>query len=163
METLDKVIKTAKEAYRESIIIDNEKIQDLLLSIITMTDQLRNVAVVNKRHVASRDTIPEGKYKDMACIAYVLSEFGHQVFDSNKTQAQVIEEISNILGTKSGTIRNMRDFLDTYTNSPREGWKKPLADRLQDVFDECKSTVPPEMTIERAKSILLKYERGAEI
>ncbi len=163
METLDKIIETAKEAYKESIIIDNEKMQDLLLSIITMTDQLRNVTVVNKRNVASRDTISDSKYKDMACIAYILSEFGHEVFDPNKTQAQVIEDIANVLDTKSGTIRNIRDFLDTYTSSPREGWKKPLPDRLQDVFDECKNITPPEMTVEKAKSILLKYERGVGI
>ena len=66
--------------------------------------------------------------------------------------------MANTLNIKSSTLRNIRDSLDSYTNSTREGWKKPLSNKLQNVFDECVKIYPPKDVVKKAKNILLKYE-----
>lgn len=160
METFDEIILLAKGAYKKSILDNCEKLQDDLLSIITIASQLKHELSVKRTPLVRRENIEDSKYKDVAVVAYVLSEFGHQVFNADLTQAQVIEKLANILNVKATTLRNIRDALDSYTNSNREGWKKPLPKRLQVVFDECVKTYPPEDTIKEAKSILRKYEKG---
>ncbi len=159
METLDEIILIAKSAYRKSFLHNCEELQDDLLSIITMVDQLKHVPAARKNRSSTRKNIEDSKYKDIAVIAYVLSEFGHQEFSTDLTQAQVIENLANTLNTKSPTLRNIRDSLDSYTSSTREGWKKPLSDKLKSVFDECVKTNPPEAIVEKAKNILHEYER----
>lgn len=160
METLDEIVQVAKSAYKKSFLHDCTELQEDLLSIIIMADRLRHTPVSKKNHSFGRENIDDAKYRDMAVVAYVLSEFGHQVFSTNLTQAQVLENLANTLNTKAATLRNTRDFLDSYTNSLREGWKKPLSDKLQSVYDECVKIYPPENIVIKAKDILLKYERG---
>ncbi len=160
MEAFDEVILIAKSAYKKSFLHDCEELQDDLLSIITMVNQLKHEATTRKNRTAVRENIDNTKYRDIATVAYVLSEFGHQVFSADLTQAQVIEKLANILNTKASTLRNIRDSLDSYTSSTREGWKKPLSKRLQDVFNECVKTDPPKDVVEKAKNILLKYKKG---
>lgn len=160
MEILDKIVQVAKSAYKKSILHDYGELQDDLLSILTMADRLRHTSIGKRNHSFTRENIDDTKYRDMAVIAYVLSEFGHQVFSTNLTQSQVLENLANTLNTKTTTLRNMRDFLDSYTNSPRQGWKKPLSDKLQSVYDECIEIYPPENVITKAKDILLKYKKG---
>ena len=158
METLDEIILLARSAYKKSFLHNCEELQDDLLSIITMTDRLKHTSVSRKNSFI-RENIDDAKYKDIAVIAYVLSEFGHQAFSTKLTQAQVIENLSDILNTKAATLRNTRDFLDSYTSSQRTGWKKPLSARLQSVFDECVKVYPPENIVSRAKDILAKYKK----
>ncbi len=160
METFDEIILIAKSAYKKSFIHNCEELQDDLLSIITMVNQLKHEPVTKKNRSSTRENIGDAKYRDIAVVAYVLSEFGHQEFSTELTQAQVIENLANILTTKASTLRNIRDSLDTYTSSTREGWKKPLSDKLQNVFNECVKTYPPKDIVEKAKNILFKYERG---
>jgi hypothetical protein len=157
MNELDEIKSIAKNAYRTSIVNNYKEIEDDLWSIILFLDRLENNIAKNTKPTLSRVNINDTKYKDMAYIAYVLSECGHKVFDAQKTQLDVIENLANILDTKPLTLRNIRDSLDTYTNSTREGWKKPLNDRLQFVFDECKMLSCEEVT-NNAKSILVKYQ-----
>ena len=159
METFDEVIRISKSAYKKSFLHDCEELQDDLLSIITMVDQLKHESTTRKSRSSTRENIGDAKYRDIAITAYVLSEFGHQEFSSELTQAQVIENLASTLNTKASTLRNIRDSLDSYTNSRREGWKKPLSDKLQNVFEECVKTYPTESIVEKAKNILLKYER----
>jgi len=155
---LNEVLITAKNVYKKSILNDYAEVQDELLSIITMIEILKNnLTVPKKRTVSSRETISDEKYKRLACISYVLSEFGHKVFYPEKTQSQAIEYLANILNTKPATLRNVRDFLDSYTNSPREGWKKELSPKLKEIFEECSNIVPNEAVIERAKNIIVNY------
>jgi hypothetical protein len=158
METFEEIILVAKSAYKKSFLHDCEELQDDLLSIITMVNQLKHESTTKKKRSSTRKTIGDSKYKDIAIIAYVLSEFGHQEFSSELTQAQVIENLANTLKIKSSTLRNIRDSLDSYTNSTREGWKIPLSDKLQNVFDECVKIYPPKDVVKKAKNILLKYE-----
>ena len=89
----------------------------------------------------------------------MLCEYGHRKFYENLTQTQVLEKLSETLKTKPATLRNIRDFLDSHTSSSRQGWKKPLSDRLQRVYDEC-VLLSRDNVIERAKNILEKYRRG---
>lgn len=157
--SLDELLSIAKHAYKQSIVHDYHRIQDELLSMITTIEILKNnQKTIKHRRVSSRTNIDDFKYNDMGCIAYVLSEFGHQVLYPDKTQSQAIEYIANILDTKPSTLRNIRDFLDSYTNSPREGWKKELSPKLQRIFDECSIVYPQEVVIEKAKQIIKKYE-----
>lgn len=158
METLDEILDITKKAYKKSIVNDYIEIEDDLLSIITLIDRFKHDALNKKKTIVPRNNIDDIKYRDMAYIAYVLSECGHRAFNDNNTQLEVIESLAVILKTKPLTLRNIRDYLDTYTNSTREGWKKPLTDRLQLVFDECKKLSCAEV-IKNAKDILYKYER----
>ena len=159
MEKLDEIIDITKKVYKKSIVNDYVEIEDDLLSIITLIDRFKhNLSNPKKPTIISRSGIDDIKYKDMACIAYVLSECGHKVFNDKATQLEVIENLATILRTKPLTLRNIRDYLDTYTNSTREGWKKPLPDRLQFVFDACRKLSCEEATA-KAKDILYKYEK----
>ena len=159
MKQLDKVLLTAKRCYKNSIVNDCDDLQDDLLSIIVMLENYLNNTPAPKHRSATRESISDEKYRDMAYVAYVLSEFEHTAFDSDKTQGQVIDHLASILSTKTSTLRNMRDSLDSHTNSRREGWKMALNDRLQDVFNDCIAINPPENVIIMAKNILHKYEK----
>lgn len=157
METLDEILDITKKAYKKSIVNDYVEIENDLLSIITVIDRFKHDMLNKKKFTISRSNIDDIKYRDMAYIAYVLSECGHSSFNDKNTQLEVIKNLAVILKTKPLTLRNIRDYLDTYTNSTREGWKKPLPDRLQLVFDECKKLSCEEAT-RNAKDILYKYE-----
>ena len=159
MSTLDEILFTAKNCYKKSVMNGCEELEDDLLSIITMIDRLKDVNVVAKTDLATRENIDESKYRDLGYVAYVLSEYGHREFYENLTQTQVLEKLSETLKTKPATLRNIRDFLDSHTSSSRQGWKKPLSDRLQRVYDEC-VLLSRDNVIERAKNILEKYRRG---
>ena len=160
MGPLNEILLTSKRCYKNSIVNGCDDIQDDLLStIVIMENYLNNAPTTKKHRSTTRRNISNEKYRDMAYIAYVLSEFGHSAFDNNKTQAQVINSLANILNVKTTTLRMTRDYLDSYTNSDRKGWKVPLNERLQHVFDECTVIVPPENVIVMAKNILNKYEK----
>ncbi len=157
MKTLEEIKVKAKNVYRTSIVNEYQDIEDDLWDIIVFLNEPNFEKSKKFKVQASRENIDDGKYKDMAYIAYVLSECGHKVFNADKTQAGVIENLATILNIKPLTLRNIRDSLDSYTNSTREGWKKPLNDRLQSVFNECK-TLTCDVVVENAKSILNHYE-----
>ncbi len=164
MKKLDEIALAAKTAYKKSFLYNCEELQDDILLIIRLTDQLQNAPIaIKNRSGGKRETIGDSKYRDLGVIAYVLSEYGHKVFNGKLTQAQTIEYLANILSTKSGTLRNMRDSLDSYTNSKREGWKMPLSEKLRNVLEECIAINPPEDVIDQAKNILLNYKKGSLI
>ncbi len=159
MSTLDEILLATRSCYKKSVMNGYEELEDDLLSVITMIDRLKDEKVVAKTDLVTRENIDESKYRDLAYVAYVLSEYGHREFYENLTQTQVLEKLAQILKTKPATLRNVRDFLDSYTSSSRQGWKKPLSDRLQRVYNECSELIPRDKVIEKAKSILEKYRR----
>jgi len=163
MDTLDDIFFAVKGCYKKSVMTGYEELADDLLTIITMIDKLKNEKVTTKHCSTTRENIDKSKYKDLACVSYVLSEYGHREFYDHLTQTQVLEKLASILKTKPATLRNIRDFLDSYTSSPRQGWKRPLPDRLQNVYDECTKFISRDMVIKKAKSILEKYEQKEEI
>ena len=73
----------------------------------------------------------------MLIIAYVLSEFGHELLfpGENHTQQNAIDKAANLLGVKRNTLQLQRDHFDSFTNSHRQGWKKELSKEQQEIFD----------------------------
>lgn len=63
-EVIDSIILNTKEAYKQSVVIDNEKLQDLLLTILTDSKKLQslkeeeliNNPKVNKENLSTRYT-----------------------------------------------------------------------------------------------------------
>lgn len=84
-----------------------------------------------------RNYAPITNKRDMLIIAYVLSEFGHEfIFPGEKhTQEAAIIKAAKIMNVNYNTLRNQRDYFDSFTNSHREGWKKDLTKEQRDVFD----------------------------
>lgn len=83
-------------------------------------------------------------------IAYYLSRFDVKAFETigYKTQKDAFEAISEILGVKSNSIRNMRDEFDPYFDNNRVGFKREkLSPSRQSVLDKFASFTYEEMTV----------------
>ncbi len=133
---LNNILDNAKLIYKESNLIDNEKIEELTLSIII---DIKNLQNDQKEYIPrERVTLSDEKSKDVNILAYVFSEYEHTSLFPDDNQSDAIQKISNLLDVKYHTFRNKRDNYDRYTNSPRKGWEKELSDSLQEVFDELK-------------------------
>ena len=149
------ILDNAKLIYKKSNLIDNEKIEELALSIIIDIKNLQN----DKKEYIPRErvTISDEKSKDVNILAYVFSEYEHTSLFPDDNQSDAIQKIRDLLDVKYHTFKNKRDYYDTYTNSPRKGWEKELSDSLQEVFDELK-VLSKEEVLTIANNIIKKYK-----
>ena len=94
-------------------------------------------------------------------VAYYLSEYGHEgIFPGFKvSQQETIKRAAAILKVNPNTLKNQRDFFDSYTNSHRQGWKAPLTDMQQYVFDKMK-VLPKKEALAVILSILSVKTKG---
>lgn len=51
------------------------------------------------------------------------------------SHSEAFDVIAENFGTKRNTIKNNRDYFDSYTASNRKGWKEPLRPALQKIWD----------------------------
>jgi len=149
------ILENAKLIYKESNQIDNEKIEELALSIIIDIKKLQSDK--KKYKPRERITLSDEKSKDVNILAYVFSEYEHSSLFPMENQSNAIKKISKLLDVKYNTFRNKRDNYDRYTNSSREGWEKKLSDSLQEVFDELKVLSKDEV-LKIANNIINKYK-----
>ncbi len=168
-ELVESILSNTKKAYKESALIDNLVIQDLLLSVLADCSRLQDS--IASKDVASnfvddkdkkvfkpreRITLSDEKSRDINIIAYIFSKYEHTALFPNKNQTDAFKEISKLLDVKPTTFRNKRDAFDRFTNSTRAGWDKPLSESMQEIFDEYKS-LSKENALDYAKAILDKH------
>ena len=158
MKTItENILDNAKKAYKESVIIDNTVIQELLLSILTDVKRLQEPVEPKVHKNRERLTLSETHSKDIDIIAYIFSEYEHTSLFPNKSQTDAVQYISKLMNVKYKTFTNKRDSFDRYTNSSRKGWNQELSKTLQMIFDEYKN-LPMEVAIRNAKRIMNKYK-----
>jgi len=149
------ILENAKLIYKESNQIDNEKIEELALSIIIDIKKLQSDK--KKYKPRERITLSDEKSKDVNILAYVFSEYEHTSLFPNDNQLSALTKITNLIDVKPNTFKNKRDAYDSYTNSSRKGWEKELSDSLQEVFDELK-VLSKEEVLTIANNIIKKYK-----
>lgn len=163
-EIIDNIMENAKKAYKESIIIDNIVIQDLILTIITETKKLQEIPkkeLNTVRHIPStreRVLLEDSQSNDINVIAYIFSEYEHTALFPNMNQTEAVSAIADLMNVKYKTFTNRRDRYDRYTNSHRVGWDEDLPSSLQDIFDEL-VTLSKEQVLNKGKKILEKYSQ----
>jgi hypothetical protein len=163
---VESILSNTKKAYKESVLIDNSIIQDLLLSVLADCSRLAdsidkqelicNVESSDKRITRVRSTLSDDHSKDINIVAYVFSEYEHTSLFPNKSQTEAFEEASGLLNVKLTTFRNKRDAYDRYTSSARAGWDKPLSTQMKDIFNEYK-ILSKDIAIANARLILGKH------
>jgi len=52
-EVIESILNNTKKAYKESVVIDNEKLQDLLLTVLTETKKLEDISTNLKENTVS--------------------------------------------------------------------------------------------------------------
>jgi len=160
----DNIIENAKKAYKESILIDNTTIQDLVLTIITETKKLQEIPKKElsiRRNILStreRVLLEDGQSHDINIIAYIFSEYEHTALFPNINQTEAVSIIANLMNVKYKTFTNRRDRYDRYTNSHRVGWDEDLPNSLQNIFDKL-VILSKEEIINKGKNILKKYSK----
>ena len=125
-ELLNKILKTAKEAYKTSISQNYNEVQDLLLNQITditilkeyLNNEIDTTCTLNKtRTFSSRENIDNKEAVNK--VAYFLSRFEHtDLFNCSQTEA--MDKISILLNIKKTSLRNIRDSFDPYVNELKE-------------------------------------------
>jgi len=168
---LDSILQNVKLAYKESVLIENDIIQDILLTVLTDVKMLEDKISITKLRPGlkvkktlednqytsrNRVSIEEQQSYDINVIAYVFSEYEHTALFPNKNQTESVTVISNLMSVKYKTFTNRRDRFDRYTHSKRAGWDENLPNGLQVVFNELKG-LSKDVVIDKAKQILQKY------
>lgn len=151
------IINNAKKAYKESVIVGNIEIQELLLSILTDAINLQKLSETNAYKQKKGMSPDEVHAREVNIIAYVFSEYEHTSLFPDKSQTEAIKYLSQLLNIKYNTFKSKRDAFDRYTNSKRKGWDKELPIPLQKVFDEYRS-LPWVQVVENANAIINKYK-----
>ncbi len=154
---IESILDNAKKAYKESVMIDNIVIQELLLSILTDAKRLQEPIEPKIQKTRERITLKETHSRDIDIIAYIFSEYEHSSLFPEKSQTDAVQHISDVMNVKYNTFTNKRDAFDRYTNSSRKGWEKDLSPQLQIIFDEYKS-FPRNIAIENGEKIIEKYK-----
>jgi len=163
---IENIMNNTKQAYKESVIVDNTVIQDLLLAILTDTNRLQEIAKIEKEEpiikkvskTRERVLLEDNQSNDINIIAYVFSEYEHTALFPNINQTEAVSMIADLMAVKYKTFTNRRDRYDRYTNSHRAGWDEDLPNSLKVVFDELVS-LPKDTVINKAKNILAKYSK----
>lgn len=157
-------------------LICNEQFDDLILSpVLSLSEdvadtselflrsyqllQLFNDRIKNNPTETIKDYLPREKRERMDRssteienkVAYYLARFDHESLFPRLNQNKSFEKISQILNVKPNTIKNKRDYFDSFVNElktsgkKREGWKTPLSDEMQKVFDYFLHKTPQEI------------------
>lgn len=85
-------------------------------------------------------------------VAFCFS-CGHEVLYPHLTQSEAFEKAAAILGIKTNTLRNLRDYFDRYNpKSQRVGWDAELTDLRKEIIDKYLNNV--SAAYEEAKIIL---------
>ena len=84
--------------------------------------------------VKKNKSTPANDRKDLIS-AFYLSKFEHDNLRLGN-QAETITIIAEILSVNRYTLKNYRDYYDSFTPSPRAGSKRKLPDQLNDIFQK---------------------------
>ncbi len=76
--------------------------------------------------------------------ALYLSRFDHSDLNLGN-QGETLKELSRNLGIRFNTLKNYRDAFDSYTESRRQGWKKPLSDQQKAILVKYKNHTKAEL------------------
>jgi hypothetical protein len=157
MKYLEEIRCLTETGYREAIEYGESHAKDHFWAILLTLNSLEAVGDEQPRSVCG----PRGRYdsvdnKDnVLLVAYFLSKFGHHDLFPNQrfNQGEAIAAAAKILGVKPNTLKNQRDFFDSYTGSGREGWKVPLNPAQQAMFDQLQS-LDKHTVLERVRMVL---------
>ena len=137
---VDNILLNAKKAYKESVIIENIELQELILSILTDISRIKETSKTNRRHMPRERIILDDEHaEDTNVLAYVFSEYEHTSLFPDKSQTEAFQFIADLLNVKYKTFSNKRDAFDKYTSSKRVGWDKELPPSLELIFKKYKS------------------------
>lgn len=144
MPLLSKIQTFAEQGFAEAISskedVSKKYFMKILLAIENESSDINASEEApkntNEEEARSYDRIDDPE--KVNTVAYFLSKYGHENLFScgDYNQSNAISEAAKILGVKKHTLRNLRDTFDSYTDSPREGWKKPLNPVQQEVFEK---------------------------
>lgn len=135
-----KLKKILEEGFSAALTAHEDVSKDFFLKALVFIENIQNTPQPAKeesmRRAYSRVTNKEDVYR----IAYFLSEYGHSPLfqEEHLNQKKTIEKLATYLEVSPNTLRNYRDTFDRYTNSPRQGWDKPMDEEQKKIFDECK-------------------------
>jgi hypothetical protein len=155
--SVESILANAKKAYKESVAIGSIEIQELLLSILTDVIKLQEPTKFGVHKPKEKALPVDTPSRDIDTIAYVFSEYEHRSLFPDKSQADAIRHVSQLLNVKYNTFRNKRDAFDRHTNSKRKGWDRELSEPLQRILDKYKN-LSQKKVIKRANTIINKYE-----
>lgn len=154
MERVWQVKKAAELGFAEAVHSQDENGKQFFMEVLMLVQKYETTkghsvmpTVEEKRGRGDAPTMEDVKTRAyekiqkpelVNVVAYYLSKYEHHdVFEGEAlTQTQALDKIGDILGINRNSVRNMRDAYDSYTGSHREGWKKPLNDIQQHVFDK---------------------------
>ncbi len=108
----------------------------------------------NSEHSVSNGNRQAGASSDYNAnlVAFCFS-CGHEVLYPHLTQSEAFEKAAAILGIKTNTLRNLRDYFDRYNpKSQRVGWDAELTDLRKEIIDKYLNNV--SAAYEEAKIIL---------
>jgi len=164
-QTFKFINKILKQAFNQNILEDNnifELLQETLYIQKFINDlekksssnknnnKVRNVAIgvgltamgfaVGKAFINSNRSSKNLENPEILTISYYLSRYDHDnLFDHPISAAKAIENIAKILNIKPNTLRNKRDYFDTFLNakgiktkSERKGYSNAKLTKLYD-------------------------------
>lgn len=168
-EKIKQISELLKKAHEMSILRGYEDVKDYIFDALVQIKQIEeisaqpDVSIQNARTIhelhalhnvdhhsryispssglftETRQRIDENKRDDINMIAYFLSKYGHESLFPNLGQYETMLHISEMLGIKHTTLKNLRDMYDSHTGSHRKGWQTPLSVDMQKTFVKCES------------------------
>ena len=139
MPIIAKIREVAENGYSLSLQHGESHSKDFFWKILCLLQEADATTTKSESLHRQHDKVEDKE--GMLGVAYYLSEYGHEdIFPSYKlSQQDAIKKAASNLNIKPNTLKNQRDFFDSYTNSHREGWKAPLNPQQKDVLESMKA------------------------
>lgn len=145
---LGKIKGMTEKAYATAIEHNESYSKEALWEILLVLNSYKSTQEENKTLEKNIERTPMAEVTrrtyatvtnkdELLKIAYILSEYGHKILfpGERQTQEEAIGKAAKLLGVNHNTLRNQRDYFDSFTNSHRQGWKAPLSNEQQETFD----------------------------
>ena len=132
-EVIENIIKKTKKAYKQSVIIDNEELQDLLLEILTDIKQLE-IVEEQKENMTVKEDIgnkkPRYKYEEVKAIMSVQLRLAKGLISLEDASSNILKisgrfPIRNLVQSNK-RIKNKLVGIGEYGFAMPSNWAKAL-------------------------------------
>ncbi len=129
-EVIESILLNTKEAYKESILIDNEKLQNLLLDALTSIKTLQNDIPNEPIVVEDKQTKKRYSYEQVKGITKVQIKLTNDLINMETAKKEILEIASffpvHNLPAYNKRLKSYLDGIGSYGFAMPTNWAKAL-------------------------------------